>query len=277
MSEAMFSRKRARNRRSRNHASVSGKVITVVAVLMSFGVVFYVIAITVVVPRIRISRVIVQADFEMDRTSLLQLAGLDEGAHFFSVRPLEMARQIETHPAIRSAEVMKSFPNSVTLRLDRRRPLAASLVEGPAMTELVLIDETGTIFMSGKGAAGHDVPLISGITFRGRIVGSSLPETMKPLLQSLYNLRVSSPEIYNLISEVRIDAFRAGEYEILLYTEEFRIPVRMSGIIDRKTCTYALMVLDVLTQQGISREVKELDFRSGEIVYRMKEAVHAGE
>jgi cell division protein FtsQ len=277
VSEAMVSRKRTDRRRSRSGGSLPGKIITIGAVMMSFGIVLYVIAVTVVVPRIRISRVIVQADFEMDRTRLLELAGLQEGAHYFSVNPVVVARQIESHPAIRSAEVIKTFPDTVTLQLDRRRPVAASLIESERATELVLIDETGTIFMNGQGAAGYDVPVISGITFRGRVVGSSLPETMKPLLESLYELRVSSPEIYGLISEIRIEAIRAGEYEVLLYTQGFQIPVRMSGTIDPRTCTYALMVLDVLAQQGISGEVKELDFRSGEIVYRMKEADHAGE
>jgi cell division protein FtsQ len=56
-----------------------------------------------------------------------------------------------------------------------------------------------------------------------------------------------------------------------MYTEGFRVPVRMESTIDKNTSTYALMVLDVLTQRGEADDIAEVDFRSGEIVYRMKE------
>lgn len=277
MSEAMVSRRRHNRRKVRNNSSLPGRMVAALAVVLSFSVVAYVLAVTVVLPRIRISRVIVQADFGMDRADILELAGLDGEANYFSIRPAEMARRIESHPEIRSAEVVRTFPDVVTLRLDRRRPLLASFVSVENKTELALIDETGSVFLTGAEAARHDVPLISGITFRGKVLGSTLPESMKPLLKGLYELRIASPEIFALISEVRLDALRAGDFEVLLYLQGFRIPVRMFGEIDARTCTYALMVLDVLVSKGIGAEVKELDFRSGEIVYRMKEAVDADE
>jgi len=35
--------------------------------------------------------------------------------------------------------------------------------------------------------------------------------------------------------------------------------------------TYTLMVLDLLSKQGILHDIQELDFRGGQVVYRMKE------
>ncbi len=275
MSNAMAFQKQRRRRRG--DGAAFRRILTVATAGLSFFVVLYIIAVTVVLPRLRITRVVVQADFEMDRDALLELAGLDDGAHYFAVNETEIARRIEGYPSIRSVEVTKGFPNVVTLRMDRRRPLVASFIEGRHETGIVLIDESGAIFADGAAGEGYDVPVISGITFQGRVVGSSLPESVQPVLESLYGLRRSSPQLYSLISEVRLESLRAGVFDVLLYMGSYRVPVRMNESFDGKTCTYALMVLDVLSQQGIAGDVQEIDFRSGEIVYRMKEGLNAGE
>lgn len=274
MSEAYASR---RTRRSAPDPSPAGRFIVVLAVLLSAVVVLYVLAVTVVLPRLRINRVVVHADFEMDREALLAIAGLDGGAYFFSLDADETERALESHPPIRSATVEKEFPNSVVLTLDRRRPLIVALVGTDAGTTPALIDETGTVFATGQSAAGADVPVLSGVSFRGNVVGSQLPDSLVGLLESLYRMRVDTPEVFDLVSEVRVDAHRAGDFDLLVHFRGFRVPVRIGSTINGESCTYALMVLDVLDQQGISEMVEELDFRSGEVVYRMKEAEDAGE
>jgi cell division protein FtsQ len=241
------------------------------AVVFSFILAGYVMAVTVVLPWVRISRVVVQADFEMERQVLLDLAGLDGTRYYFGLQPSSIASRLEGYPLIKSAAVERVFPNTVRLELLRRRVLATAIIQREGQSVPIAVDETGMIYDSGAHVADRDVPVLSGIGFEGNVIGSRLPSSLEPLLQSLHELRRSSPEIYGLISELRVQDRGTQGFDVLMYTEGFRVPVRMESTIDKNTSTYALMVLDVLTQRGEADDIAEVDFRSGEIVYRMKE------
>ena len=272
MSEAYAAR---RDRRRTPDPSPAGRFIAILAVGFSSVVVVYVLSVTVVLPRLQITRVVVQADFEMDRDQLLEMAGLRENAYFFNINTAEITDRLESFPPIRRATVSREFPDTVVLGMDRRRPLLLALIQSDKNTTPILIDETGTIFQAGAGATRYDVPVLSGVSFQGRVVGSTLPTSMSGLLESVYALRVNAPELFGLISEIRVEAHRAGDFDVLLYFQGFEAPVRVDSTVDRETCTYALMVLDVLQQQEDAQSIRELDFRSDEIVYRMKEAQDA--
>lgn len=269
MAEAAIHRRRPR----RSSITVPGsRLLLVPAMALTFAVAAYVLYVTAVAPWLRISRVVVQADFEIERSTLLESIGLDGRASYFSVRPTEIVAQLEAHPMIRSAAVERIFPDTVRLDLTRRRPLALALTSRGGRSIPIVLDESGTIFDAGVHLAERDIPVISGVAFEGNVVGSQLPTGLLPLLADLQELRISSPEIYRLISEVRVEPRAAGGFDLLLFTKGFPVPVRTDGTLDRDTCIYALMVLDVLAQRGEDEGVAEIDFRSGEIVYRMKEA-----
>jgi cell division protein FtsQ len=269
VAEAAIHRRRPR----RSSVAVPGsRLLLVPAIALTFVIAGYVFYVTVLSPWLRVSRVVVQADFEIERSTLLESIGLDGPTSFFSVRPAEIVAQLEAHPMIKSASVERIFPDTVRLDLTRRRPLALALTTRNGRSTPIVLDESGTIFDAGAHLAERDIPVLSGIAFEGNVVGNRLPAGLVPLLEDLQHLRVSSPEIYGLISEIRVEPRVAGGFDLLLFTKGFPVPVRTDGTLDRDTCTYALMVLDVLAQRGEADGVAEIDFRSGEIVYRMKEA-----
>jgi len=47
--------------------------------------------------------------------------------------------------------------------------------------------------------------------------------------------------------------------------------VRARGSLDERLLQYSLMAQELLSNQGILNDIQELDFRGGEVVYRMKE------
>ena len=63
----------------------------------------------------------------------------------------------------------------------------------------------------------------------------------------------------------------AGSYDLLIYLTTSPVPVLASGTIDESLLRYSLMVLDLLSNQGVLKNIQELDFRGGDVVYRMKE------
>jgi cell division protein FtsQ len=59
--------------------------------------------------------------------------------------------------------------------------------------------------------------------------------------------------------------------EFLLYLVSSPVPVRARGSLDERLLQYSLMAEELLSKQGILDDIQELDFRGGEVVYRMKE------
>lgn len=268
MSEAILSRSR---RRRGVQGLSTARFLLWSAVLVGSGALLYAITTTLLLPYLRIDRVVVQADFEIDRGVLLQRAGLAGPVYFHTVDPALVQARLETIPQIRSVGVEKAFPDTIKLTMQRRRPLLITLLPGETESVPAVIDEDGVIYARGSELATLDLPLISGITYRGEIVGSRLPDMLVDVVTRLQALRVEEPQLFRALSEIRVDPRTAGEFDLLVYNKTFRVPVRMGSDLTLESFAYALMILDVLVQQGIDDAVEELDFRSGEIVYRMKE------
>lgn len=264
---------RARRRRDRSAAdpAVGMRFLTLLAIVLSLALVVWVLVTTVVMPRIRISRIIVRADFEMARADLLRLAGLEGEQTYFSVDAAAVSTRLSAHPQIRSATVERVFPDTVRLSLERRRAVVLVLATPGTETVPAVVDEEGVIFDVGDHLAGRDLPVLSGIEIQGGALGARLPQWLSPTLRRLGDLRVSSPQLFGTLSELRVETRPAGAWDLLVYSRAFRVPVRMDGAVGSEDYTYALMVLDVLSQQGIAENVAEVDVRSGEIVYRLKE------
>ena len=74
-----------------------------------------------------------------------------------------------------------------------------------------------------------------------------------------------------MISEFKFIKKDGSRYEVLLYPEHYRVPVRIGDRLDERTLNYIMMVLDVVLKQGLTPEMKEIDFRSGDVAFRMRE------
>lgn len=268
MSEAIISRGR---RRRSVRASGAARFLLWVAVLFGSGAFLYAVATTILLPYMRIDRIVVQADFEIDRAVLMQRAGLSGSFYFYSVDTDLIRSRLEAIPQIKSVGVEKVFPDTIRLTMERRRPLLITLLSNGDETVPAVIDGDGVIYERGDALSSLDLPIISGITYQGEIVGTRLPEILSHVVARLYALRVEEPGLFDAISEIRVDPRAAGEFDLLVYTKSFRVPVRMGSDLTVESFSYALMILDVLVQQGTADGVSEVDFRSGEIVYRMKE------
>lgn len=59
---------------------------------------------------------------------------------------------------------------------------------------------------------------------------------------------------------------------MLLYPSGKNVPVRMPARLTRASLGSALLVLDILAGRQGAEKIEEIDFRTGTIVYRNKEA-----
>jgi hypothetical protein len=220
-------------------------------------------------PGFRITRLVVESDLPVSDAELLRMARIRGDELYFSVDPATVAESLEEYPSVMSATVRKSFPDTLEISIARRRPLAA-LLGATEEAKLLHVDSEGVVFSPVSRKMMSDLPVISGIP-EGVVPGKRLPDYVDTVLSSVQELKLHRPELYRMISEYEIVSQGGMLYEVMLYPIPFRTPVRVSTSFSAEECGYIFMVLDTFRQRGMLAEVEELDFRSRNVVFTMKE------
>jgi cell division protein FtsQ len=225
------------------------------------------------VPKLIVNRVTIMADkgIGLSNEELMQIAGLQGDESYFSLDVDRITANLEAYPVIREADVTKSFPDQLSIVLRKRIPLAIAVVEMGAKSIPVVLDENGVVFEVGRSVSSYNLPVVSGVRFPEIALGMRLPDELRGYLRKLAKLRDSSPVLFGLISEVEFVKKRQADYEVLLYTTQHSLKVRLGQDIDENLLKYVLMALDVVAGEMGMENLEELDFRSGDIVYRVRE------
>jgi len=238
-------------------------------------------------PLLSIRHVAVHSDVPLSDDEVLALSGIHNGDHWYSISELAIQKRLESSPLVRRANVQRVFPDTVRVTLWGRQPAALVLAAQDGRTVPVLVDEEGVVYRVGATGADLDLPVVSGITAGSVALGAALPTPVRAVFADLRSLRDRAPDLYALVSEVRITASAGAQsasggaqsasggaagfpqdLELLVYLTSARVPIRTRGALDESFVKYALMVIDLLSRQGVLRDIQELDFRSGDVVYR---------
>jgi POTRA domain, FtsQ-type len=239
-------------------------------------------AVLILPSALRVTRYEVSGNVFLSREELLSAALIHDKEYFFSIDAARVKAALEAEPRIARADVSKLFPNGLKISVRERKAVAAALASIDGRATAVCIDEEGVAYAEATSEESASVPVLSGIRFEGFRSGTRLPPVVAKLLASLGDIRSSEPALLSAISEIRIVAAGAsegassgassgGEPELLIYPLYHRIPVRAGASLDAPTLRSIILVLDVLGTRGIADSVREIDFRSGRVVYRSKE------
>ena len=98
-----------------------------------------------------------------------------------------------------------------------------------------------------------------------------LPNELVGFLGSLEKIKEASPLLYGQISEIKFERTTGTSFSTVIYPSNYRVPVVIGDAIDLHQLKYILMVLDVVQKQGMSDKLQDLDFRTGQVVYKLKE------
>ncbi len=269
----------------------------IVLIALSAGCFLVLFARFVASPLLTIRHVVVHSDVPLAESQVLSLSGLQGGERYYALPADALRRRLEASPLIRRAAVQKVFPDTVRLTVWGRQPAALLLAQSEGRTLPVLVDGEGVLFKIGSTGNDLDVPVLSGISVGSARIGQRLSGAYVGLLSDLQDLRDRAPSLYRLISEVRVVPLAAqpdpaasaaspasnvsapeeetiegpSGYDLALYLTSSPVPVLVHGDIDESLVKYTLLVLDLLSKQGVLKDIQELDFRSGNVVYRMKE------
>jgi cell division protein FtsQ len=191
--------------------------------------------------------------------------------YYFLINTYEIQERLMAHPLVRTALVQKVFPDTINLRLKGREPLLIALVNKNNKTIPVMIDEDGVVFQIADTVSDWNLPVLSGLRFDSLDLGIRLPREIVPFLKDFKRLNEKNPGLGSLISEIKIIKTEAGEFEYIVYPLNFPKGVWVGRKIDASSIKYILLALKILQQEGMLHQVTDLDFRTGELVYKMKE------
>ena len=275
MSEALIFDKYGKRRRTSgggNRESLFNRLLLVLVLCLILFLIGELVFHFVVAPRLTVRNIVIRSDLSLSKEEILAIAGTEENAFYYQVDPVRIRNALEQLPMVRKAVVKKTFPDALDITLYGRIPLSILFFTTPEGSSIpMVIDGQGVVFEIGSALSQWDLPVITGIEFEKLEVGTKLPEKVQPILQDLERLRQEDPGIFRLISELRLIPKSAGNLEILLYPIQFPVRLRLSGGLDPVVLRNAMVILDLLAKQELLIRVRELDMRTGDVVYRTEE------
>jgi cell division protein FtsQ len=261
--------------RSRAAPSVTARLARPLLLCLTAVCALFLLARYAVLPALTVRHIILQSDVSLSEDELLAISGLQGTAYWHSLATDTIRRRLEAYPLIKRAVVEKVFPDTVRMTVWGRQPVALVLADVGGRSLPVLVDDEGVIFKVCSTDDDLDLPVVSGLPAGDASLGERLPAAYTQLFIQLRQLRDKSPSLMRLVSEVQIVTpaapAPATSYNLLVYLTTSPVPVLAEGTLDESLLKYSLMVLDLLSNQGVLKNIQELDFRSGSVVYRMKE------
>jgi len=264
--------KRSRTSRKQIRESVFNRALVILVIALCLILVGELVFHFIIAPRMTVRTVTIKSDSSLSKEEILAIAGIEESVYYYNLDTVQMVEDLEGLAQVREAVVEKVFPDALNITLYGRAPLAMFFFTTPEGASIPLvIDDQGVVFEIGSGVSEWDLPVITGVKFQQLRVGMKLPERVRPILQDLRTLQNQEPDLFRLISELRLISKSTGVLEILLYPIQYPVRLRLSAGLDPAAMRNALIILDLLAGQEALRRVRELDMRSGEVVYRMEE------
>lgn len=166
-------------------------------------------------------RIAVHGHVHAERAELLEIARVDTGVRLLEVDPKLIADRLRRHPWVRSADVRRLPPETVSIEIEERRPVALALGESGRLAA----------YLDGEGYpmpvtpdAVYDVPLLRGLRLPKNRTQRIETASVLELLEAL---KAAPPFVDALASTFEMD--ETGD--VTLYTtpaaKQESIPVRL--------------------------------------------------
>jgi cell division protein FtsQ len=225
-----------------------------------------------IAPSVLIDKIVISSDsnFIYSDDFLLAKAGVSASDTFFNIKTALIEKRLMLIPAIQSVSVKKVFPSILKINIESRAPIGLSLISTDNGVVPGMIDSEGVVFMTGYNPGSMDLPVISGLEFPEIRDGMRMPKDLCSFLEDMESIKRLSPDLYSMISEVKFVRTGDVDFEVLLYPKNYRTRIRIGSGIDEKMLKYIIMVLEVISGQPGMEKLEEIDFRTGDIVYRIQ-------
>lgn len=263
-------RNRSRSRKVQTNRSFLLRFLAAICLICSVAAVL-----TLALPRLtKIERIRIEGLSNLSEQVVLEALGPVGSESLLTLDLKAMEERLQRNPRIARARLYRLLPSTLGVDIAERAAVAGVLLDSGQNTRIALIDAEGVAFAEVDPAdtVVPSLPILSGIRFAQFQAGQRLPEMLIPLMQDLGSLHQTAPELLSAFSELKIDRISGSGAELVLYPVHVKTTVRMPLRLDPGTLRTALVVLDILRSRGMGDQPSEIDFRTGAVVYRMKEA-----
>ncbi len=245
----------------------TGFIILLLGIIMLELGFHFLIAPSVIIDKIIIST---EPNFSYSNEYLLKAAGLSRSDTFFDINTALVEKRLMLVPSIRSVSVKKAYPSSIEIDIDSRVPVGLSLISTKNGTVPAVIDNEGVVYRTGGDLGSMDLPIISGLDFPEIRSNMRIPKELCSFLEDMETIKRSSPGLYSLISEIKFIRKGSMDYEVLLYPRNHKTRIRIGSNLDEEMLKYMIMVLEVVSDRPGLEGLEEIDFRTGDLVYRIQ-------
>ena len=248
------------------------KLLSFLIMLLSLMLVGELVFHLVISPRLTVQKVQVHSDgyCPLSDEEILKIAGLERPLSYLSVSERGIADRLMASPMIKTAQVHKRFPDTVTIAISARKALASIFAEVDGKSRLLYVDSQGYILSSRAVEGNASMPVLSGVRLLDIRPGMRFPDELVGYLNQLDTLNQKAPRLYNLISEIKFVKKSTAGYEVVLFPGHEQLRVRTGPELSEEMMRSILLVIDVVKRQGLLGSLAELDFRTGDVVYRAR-------
>lgn len=177
---------------------------------------------------------------------------------------------LSTISCVESVSVDKRFPNTISIKVKERIPVAKLIISQDGTSKSVQIDKNGILFSvnSASMATDYSVPLISGLPVDNLKEGMRLPAKYRVLMEQISDIRKLPHKYFAAVSEIQVVPKEYGNYELALYPSQTKVKVLTDRNLNEDALQYMMVVLDVVN--SIEPDVSEIDLRYGAVSYRRR-------
>ncbi|MDR2052605.1 MAG: FtsQ-type POTRA domain-containing protein [Treponema sp.] len=223
-----------------------------------------------ITPLLPLSVVEVSAVPGIDRASLLARAGIGSHSSYLTVNADLAEKNLKRLYQIESARVVKQYPDTVRVFVERRRPAAVSLVNAGGRMVPVYIDKHGMLLQIGgppvNAGVSAALPIVSGLAFERLQEGMKLPAELESFFGRLDSVNENTPELLAFISEIRINKKAYNGFDLVLYPVNSTVKFRLEPDLNEDALRYMILMMDVFDSTGV--RVDEVDLRNGTASYK---------
>lgn len=188
------------------------------------------------------------------RKEILDLGGIEIGMSLVSFDQETAARKLNSHPWINKATLVRSWPSTLEVHIQKCRPLAMVNIENGAGRNLYYVDHQGKVFAKVEKSLELDFPVMTGLAAEGIPLGTVIgKEGLAADALLFLRLAARGNPIVPLqsVSEVHVSPDKG----LIIYLVDRPFPIYMG---DTKIKTRYYLLVKLLERLYRKKKVKDI-------------------
>lgn len=223
----------------------------------------------IVLPMTSTAKFIFSVNGTLTEAELKMIAGLGENLRWSKLNSSKISKKLASYPLIKSASVIKRFPDKVYIEIAEREAVALALTAVNGKTVPMEIDREGVVFRMGK-VSNTPLVIVSGLKFQNPKAGMRINYLLRALFVQIDTLMKKQPLLLSAVSEIQIAQRKYGGYDLVVYPVNSKVKVIIGNILNEETLRYVMLLSDVVRNGNHAEYLEAVDARGTNAVYIYK-------